>query len=157
VNPQFRMSRDTLLNSVAQTFALRSTCTRAAVGAVISREGRILSTGYNGAPKGMDHCTHECNCGKFTAVMAKGQHAYGCPTESPCVVAVHAEANAIAFAAKFGVPTDLTELHTTMAPCYVCAQLIINAGIIRVMYVRPYRDMSGVDLLHSANVEVIEA
>lgn len=155
MNPP-RMSRDTLLNNVAQTFAVRSTCTRAAVGAVLSRDGRILSTGYNGAPAGLPHCDHTCTC--VTKYKPGETHFWkDCPAQRPCVVAVHAESNAVAFAAKHGVPTDLTELHTTMAPCYVCAQLIINAGIIRVMFVRAYRDMSGVDLLKSANVEVVQA
>lgn len=169
MNPP-RMSRDILLNNVAQTFAIRGTCTRAAVGAVLSRDGRILSTGYNGAPAGLPHCSHECRCMSVTLLDENGKptsdpelqrgagHDFRCPAvDKGCKIAVHAEANAVAFAAKHGVPTDMTELHTTMAPCYVCAQLIINAGIIRVMFVRSYRDMSGVDLLKSANVEVVQA
>lgn len=101
----------------------------------MSREGRVLVTGYNGAPSKVAHCDHTNNDG-------------------PCTVAVHAEANAISFAAKHGVRLDGAELHCLLSPCLSCAQLIINAGITRVVYTSAYRDLSGVRLLVKAGVTI---
>lgn len=124
---------ETLLH-VAALYAERSTCNRLHVGAVIARSGRILATGYNGPPSGMDHCEHE-------------------EWEGPCMLAVHAESNAIAFAARHGVTTDLCELYVTHSPCHNCAKLIINAGIKAVYYSTEFRDLHGIDLLEMAGVE----
>lgn len=119
----------------AALVAERGTCNRAKVGVVIARDGRILSTGYNGAPSGMPHCHHSLN-------------------SDPCTTAVHAEANAIAFAARHGVALEGAELHTTLTPCQPCAQLIINAGIVRVISFQPYRDQSGLKLLRAAGLKL---
>lgn len=129
-----RLSRDELLVNIAQLVAKRSTCQRASVGAILAREGRIFSMGYNGAPAGLPHCDH------------------GSDNLIPCRRTVHAEANAIAFAAKNGVPTNLCDLYCTHSPCNDCAKLIINAGIARVIYVEPYRDPDPIQLLHDAGV-----
>lgn len=140
----------------AAVFAQRSTCSRASVGVVIARDGRILVTGYNGAPAGMDHCSHDCDCeGKPLSGALKYQAAWHdprCMSLQPCRIAVHAEANAIAYAAKHGVSLDGAELHTTLCPCLPCAQLIVNAGIWRVVAAQPYRDQSGLDLLKKAGI-----
>lgn len=124
---------DTLL-TVAFTVAQRSTCTRLRVGAVASLDGRILSTGYNGAPTGTPHCTH--------------------PPSEPCQRSVHAEANAVAYAARHGVSLAGAELYATDSPCYTCACLLINAGISSVVFVRRYRDDSGLRLLADVGVKV---
>ena len=129
-----RPSRSQTLLEVAAVIANRSTCTRLHVGAVVARDGRILTTGYNGPPSGMGHCEHE----EF---------------ETQCKVAVHAEKNAIAFAARYGMATDGAEMFLTDSPCYDCAQTIIQAGIVRVYYSREYRLTHGVDLLEDAGVE----
>lgn len=81
-------------------------------------------------------------------------HDENCGETTPCTVSVHAEANAIAFAAKYGVPTNNAVLYTTVAPCLPCAQLVINAGIARVVYVNEHRDNAGVMLLRAATVSV---
>jgi len=128
-----RIGRVEMLISIAGVIARRSTCSRLQVGAVLARDGRVLSTGYNGTPAGMRHCVHV-------------------DMRVPCVEAVHAEANAIAFAAKYGVMTDDTTMYITDSPCLKCAQLIINAGIKQVVYDQPYRDQSGVDLLKRAGL-----
>ena len=133
-----RISRNEMLFSMARTVANRSTCDRLHVGAVLSRDGRVISLGYNGAPAGVDHCKHP-----ETEVLGIG-----------CTLAVHAEANAIAFAAKHGVPTDQAELHVTNMPCLRCSQLIINAGITSVSYLYSYRDPSGIILLKEGGVNV---
>jgi dCMP deaminase len=123
-----------MLLDVAGTVARRSTCSHLAVGAVAARDGRILTTGYNGAPSGLPHCEHE--------------------HETPCVNTVHAEANVIAFAARYGVATDGAHLHVTHAPCRGCAGLLVNAGIAAVTYATPFRSMAGVELLDAAGVAI---
>ena len=127
-----RPSRDDVLMNIAREVARRSTCERAQVGAVLVRDSRIISTGYNGSPSGMPHCV--------------------CKALESCNRTVHAESNAIVFSARYGVSTMGTTLYTTMSPCLECAKLIINAGISRVVYDEPYRDMSGVLLLKDGGV-----
>lgn len=129
-----RPDRNVVLMQTAKAFAMRSTCSRAQVGAVFSKDGRILSTGYNGAPARMEHCQHFAN-----------------ETEG-CRVSVHAEANGIAWAARNGVSLDMSTVHTTLSPCYACCQLMINAGVAYVMYLNLYRDQSGLNLLSAAGV-----
>ena len=131
-----RMDRDELLGNIAKLVARRSTCLRLSVGTVIGREGRIISMGYNGAPAGMPHCEPE-TCG---------------PREI-CIRTIHAEANAIAFAAKIGIETDGATLYTTHSPCMDCAKLMINAGIKKVVYSACYRDMAPLELLTSLGIE----
>lgn len=129
-----RPDEDVILLDVAEVLASRGTCSRLRVGAVLSRAGRILSTGRNGAPAGLEHCTHL--------------------DDEPCQVAVHAEANAIAFAARTGGGAEGATLYLTHAPCDGCSGLLVNAGIARVVYRWPYRLTSGVDRLQAAGVEV---
>lgn len=144
-----RTSRDTVLMGTAQLFAQRATCSRAQVGAVLSREGRILVTGYNGAPAGMRHCSHWCDC-----ETTPPGHSPDCDSITPCLVSVHAEANAIAYAARYGISTQGTDLHTTVSPCLSCSQILINAGIQRVVYAAEYRNKAGITLLRQAGVYV---
>jgi dCMP deaminase len=144
---------------VAKAFALRSTCSRAQVGVVIAREGRILSTGYNGAPPGVEHCDHQCDCAAYDAVgqitgKEVDRHTFECASRQPCKKSVHAEANAIAFAARNGVAIDGAELFTTLTPCLPCAQLIASACIVRVVALDPYRDQSGWEILREAKIRV---
>jgi dCMP deaminase len=174
-----RPGRTEILMRQAEIVATRSTCTRAHVGVVIAHDGRVVSQGYNGAPAGMQHCDHTCSCGGrgpapvcsdqcryllaggwhdsfcvFEKWTNKARHVSGCPAYDPCTVAVHAEANAIAFAARHGVATNGAALYTTLWPCLTCAQLIINAGISRVYMLNEYRDDSGVALLRRSSVGV---
>lgn len=152
-----RPGRTETLMKQAQIIAERSTCSRAHVGVVIAHESRVVSQGYNGAPAGMDHCNHTCDCGfpGKDGLLFKDKHLSNCATYSGCQIAIHAEANAIAFAAKHGVSTNGASLYTTMAPCLSCSQLIINAGILRVYMLSEYRDDSGVHLLKRAGIGVI--
>lgn len=136
-----RPSRDELGIRLATVYAARGTCLRAQVGAVISRDGRVISAGYVGAPSGQAHCLDiGCDIG----------------THGGCTRTVHAEANAIGYAARAGSSTDGATLYTTHGPCVDCAKLIINAGISRVVYDNPYRDASGVLLLLASGVETVE-
>lgn len=130
-----------MLIDIAFTVAKRGTCERAKVGAVIARGGRVISTGYVGAPAGAEHCTSiGCRLGNHNG----------------CVRTVHAEANAIAYAAREGTATESAELFCTHSPCEPCAKLIISAGIRRVVYAARYRDEAGIDLLRSVGIEVVE-
>jgi len=136
-----RISRVEMLMRTAAVISMRGTCERASVGAVIAREGRIISTGYVGAPSGLPHCT--------TIGCKIGPHG-------GCTRTVHAEANAIAFAARAGASTEECELYCTHAPCSECAKLIINAGIATVFFEQYYRDLDGLVLLDDAGISYHE-
>ncbi len=136
-----RIDRVEMFIAVAQQFARRSTCPRKSVGAVFVRNNRIIAHGYNGAPPGMPHCTDVgCEIGP----------------NGGCVRALHAELNALSYAAREGVRTADAEAYLTLAPCLSCAQLMITAGITRVIYLEEYRDRAGIELLQRAFVEVID-
>lgn len=142
---------------VAEVFATRSTCSRAHVGVVIAREGRILTTGYNGAPAGMAHCdhSHEYNIEYDEATRLQLYGTMGQPQNRGCQVAVHAEANAIAYAARYGISLEGAELYSTFMPCLACAQLVINAGIQQIFVKHLYRDRAGMQLLEAARIDII--
>lgn len=124
---------------VARTVATRATCPRASVGAVLVRDHRILTTGYNGAPSRVAHCT-EVGCEMI------GDH---------CVRAVHAEANAIVQGALHGVSLDGSSAYTTHQPCVHCAKLMISAGVRRIVYATPYPDPFAQRLLGEAGVALV--
>mgnify|MGYP002397424667 CR=1 FL=1 len=132
-----RPSRDEQLMMNALVAAMRSTCGRRQVGAVASLNGRPLSSGYAGPPSGADHCTPEC----------VELHKQGCRRT------IHAEQNAIAWAARHGVALHGAELHVTLSPCWECAGLIINSGIMRVAYLEQYRNPEGIYRLHDAGIQ----
>lgn len=131
-----RATEDAVLLGCAEQIARRSTCSRLAVGAVLAREGRILSTGYNGAPVGMPHCSHEND------------------PSAPCTQAVHAETNAVAYAARHRGGADGAVLYLTHAPCLACSGLLINAGIARVVYARAYRSVLGLERLNRSGIGI---
>lgn len=134
-----RISRDNLYLSIATLIAQRGTCDRAQVGAVITRSNRIVATGYNGP------LPYEQDCGPGICDLTKG-----------CSRAVHAEANAISFAARNGVALEDTILYCTFSPCIKCCELIIQSGIKRVVYSTEYRITDGIDLLKKSNIEVCQ-
>lgn len=153
-----RPDHHTVLMDYARNASRRSTCSRLHVGAVLTADTRLISTGYNGAPSGMPHCDHTCDCrfkglGFDESTLLPSSHDSGCPA-GPCEISVHAEANAIAFAARYGVRTDKTALYVTHEPCLTCAKLIVNAGIKDVIYDQPYRNHDGVILLFDAGIRV---
>jgi len=126
-----RPSWDEYFLEVANAIAKRATCDRGRSGCVIARNKQLLVTGYVGAPAGMAHCDdvgHE---------MKKMLHEDGTVTEH-CVRTVHAEQNALCQAARLGVAIDGATLYCRMTPCRVCAMLIINCGIVRVVCERKY-------------------
>ncbi|WP_373500646.1 cytidine/deoxycytidylate deaminase family protein [Desulfococcus sp.] len=110
----------------------RSTCMRRAVGAVIVKDKRILSTGYNGAPSGITHC-RETGCLRERLKVPSGERHELCR-------GIHAEQNAIIQAAYHGVSIRDATLFCTHMPCSICAKMIINAGITRIYYLSGYAD-----------------
>lgn len=136
-----RIDRDTMLMEMARTVARRSDCQRApdGVGAVLALNGRVISTGYAGAPSGAPGC---------------GQDGSGCDPSQPCTRTIHAEVNAIVFAARHGIAVEGATLYCTLAPCQDCAKLIINSGVKQVVYAKLYRSVAGIELLQRHNILV---
>lgn len=149
-----RPTVDAALMAIASVWEDRSTCSRNHVGAVIAKGGRLIGSGYNGAPAGMAHCEHETVQTHFNPTFGTMP---GSPVDRGCQVSVHAEANAISYCARFGIATAEATLYTTLSPCYACSQLIISAGLARVVYGRNYRDPEGTRLLVMAGIVVEKA
>ena len=133
---------------IALLVAKRSTCLRRAVGALIIKDKRILSTGYNGAPSGIRHCG-EVGCLRETMQIESGQRHELCR-------GIHAEQNAIIQAAYHGVPIKGASLYCTNLPCVICTKMIINAGIKTIYYQEGYADTLSNDMLLEAGIEVIQ-
>lgn len=134
-----RISRDQALMEYAWTTAKRATCLRRKIGAIITRDGRPIVAGYNGVPSGLPHCSPET-----------------CSPEHPCLATVHAEANCIAFAARYGLPVEGTTMISTVSPCNDCAKLLINAGIDTFIFDSLYRDEQPLELLYRAGIVVAQ-
>lgn len=130
-----RISRSELFMEVAHLLRQRSTCSRGKVGAVLTRDNRIIATGYNGAAPGEPHCL-DLGCD-----VHENMHEAGCQRT------VHAEANVIAYAARHGQSCEGATLYCTHGACLKCAQLILSAGIANVVYGTPYRLPEGLELL----------
>lgn len=130
---------------MAKLVSTRSTCIRRHVGAVIVKDKRVLSTGYNGAPKGSKHC-EELGCIRVELNVPSG-------TRHELCRGVHAEQNAVIQAAYFGVSVKDSTIYTTTFPCSMCAKLLINAGIKEIVYYDGYPDDLSKELL--AETEII--
>ena len=135
-----RASWDEYFMAIARQVATRSTCDRKHVGAVIVRDRTILSTGYNGSIRGLAHCDEEGH-------MMEDGH---------CVRTVHAEANAIAQAARNGVRIDGADIYVTASPCWNCFKLIVNAGIGRICFGEFYRDERIHEYSVQAGIELVD-
>jgi dCMP deaminase len=121
-----RINIDDYFMEIAEVVAKRSTCIRDQVGAVLVKDKYIISTGYNGAPRGMEHCL-DIGCLRMKNNIPHGKEYENCRS-------VHAEQNTIIQAATHGVDTTGATLYTMRLPCYICAKMIVNAGIRRVVY-----------------------
>ncbi|MBQ9689822.1 MAG: cytidine/deoxycytidylate deaminase family protein [Candidatus Methanomethylophilaceae archaeon] len=143
-----RPSNDEYFMEMAQLVSSRSTCLRRKVGAVIVKEKRVLSTGYNGSPKGTKHC-EELGCIRVKLNVPSG-------TRHELCRGVHAEQNAVTQAAYFGVSVDGATIYTTTYPCSMCAKILINAGIKEIIYSEGYADDLSKDLLEEAGIEIRE-
>ena len=133
---------------IARLVSQRSTCIRRKVGAVIVRDKHILTTGYNGAPKGLPHCT-EVGCLREELGIPSGERVEICR-------GIHAEQNALIQAARFGISLEGGMLYCTTQPCVTCSKLLINAGITKILYVEAYADKLGEGMLQEAGVELIQ-
>jgi len=138
--PRPRATWDEYFMAIARQVASRSTCDRKHVGAVVVKDRMILTTGYNGSIRGAPHCDDAGH------LMEDGH----------CVRTVHAEANAIAQAARNGVRIEGSGIYVTASPCFSCFKLIANAGIERIVFGEFYRDQRifsfseqlGIELVH---------
>ena len=146
-NSDERPSWDDYFLEIAAVVAKRSTCLRRHVGAVIVRDRQIISTGYNGAPSGIRHCS-EVGCLRERLHVPSGERHELCR-------GLHAEQNAIIQAALHGVSTKGGTLYCTNHPCSICAKMLINAGIIRIVVNGDYHDQLSEEMLSEAKIEVI--
>lgn len=143
-----RPSWDEYFMEITHVVKKRSTCLSRQVGAVIVKDKRIITTGYNGAASGMTHCL-ETGCIRKEMNIPSGQRHELCK-------AIHAEQNAIIQAAKLGLSIEGATLYCTTAPCAICAKMIINSGITKVIYDSEYPDELAMEYFKEAGVEVIQ-
>ncbi|WP_341875808.1 cytidine/deoxycytidylate deaminase family protein [Defluviitalea saccharophila] len=141
-----RPSWDEYFMGIVDLVKDRSTCLRRQVGALIVKDKRILSTGYNGAPTGCSHCA-EVGCLREKLQIPSGQRHELCR-------ALHAEQNAIVQAAMHGVSVAGGTLYVTHQPCVMCAKMAINAGIKRIVFKGAYPDELSIELLKEAGIEM---
>jgi dCMP deaminase len=141
-----RPSWDGYFITIANMVRTRSTCLRRQVGAIIVKDKRILTTGYNGAPRGMKHCS-EIGCIREAADVPAGERHELCR-------GIHAEQNAIVQAAAFGVSIQGATLYCTHFPCVLCAKMLINAGVERLVIEEAYPDRLSRQMLREAGIEV---
>lgn len=137
-----RPSFDEYFLSIADTVSTRSTCKRRNVGCVITKDNRIIATGYNGAPEGFEHCDF--------CIKQKNNLPHGSSHE--LCRAVHAEQNAITQCAKLGIPTEGTTVYITHQPCSICSRLIASSGVNRVVYKNDYPDDISLKILDEAGI-----
>ncbi|MCL4394243.1 MAG: cytidine/deoxycytidylate deaminase family protein [Chloroflexi bacterium] len=143
-----RPSWDSYFMQIALDVATRSTCLRRQVGAVIVKDKRILTTGYNGAPRGLAHCL-EIGCMRERLAIPSGERTELCR-------GLHAEQNAIIQAALYGVPIAGADIYSTHQPCVLCAKMIVNADIRRIVYRGSYPDEIARAMLAEAGTELVQ-
>jgi len=131
---------------MAQLVATRTTCIRRGVGAVIVKEKRVLATGYNGVPKGIEHCLTR-GCLREKLGIPSGQRQEICR-------GLHAEQNAFIQAARFGISIKDSVLYCTHQPCVVCAKMLINAGITEVIIGGDYPDDLALEMMKEAKIKI---
>ncbi len=141
-----RPTWDQYFMSIADLAATRSTCLRRQVGAVIVRDKRMLATGYNGAPKGLQHCL-EIGCLREKLAIPSGERHELCR-------AIHAEQNAVVQAATSGVDISGATIYTTTFPCSLCSKIIINAGLVRIVCRDGYPDDLSRQLLGESGIRI---
>ena len=142
-----RPSWNQYFSSITRMVATRSTCLRRHVGAILVKEKRILSTGYNGAPAGLKHCI-EVGCLREEAGIPSG-------TRHELCRALHAEQNAIVQAAYHGISIAGSTLYCTNKPCAICSKMLINAGIQKIFYDEGYDDDLADAILDEAGIEIV--
>lgn len=141
-----RPSWDEYFLEILQVVKKRSTCLRRQVGAIIVQDKRITATGYNGAPTGVAHCG-EVGCLREQMGIPSGERHELCR-------GIHAEQNAIIQSAVHGVGIKDATIYITHSPCILCAKMLINAGIKRIVYTGEYPDTLSMELLKEAKIQV---
>lgn len=131
---------------IAHLVATRATCPRRQVGAIIVRDKRILATGYNGAPRGLAHCPPGG---------PENDWPNGCMRAGHCIRSLHAEQNALLQAAALGIACEGASMYVTCQPCNTCAKMLINAGIVRVIFEGDYPDEFALELFSDAKIELL--
>ena len=143
-----RPSWDEYFMEFAVLTAKRSTCLRRQVGAVIVQDKHVIATGYNGAPKGLEHCKERGGCLREQLGVPSGEKHELCR-------ALHAEQNAIIQAATLGHSIEGASIYITHQPCVICAKMIINAGIERIVVKEGYPDELSVQILKEAGLKIV--
>ncbi|MCL2437157.1 MAG: cytidine/deoxycytidylate deaminase family protein [Clostridiales bacterium] len=139
---------DEYFMEMAALTAQRSTCLRRHVGAIIVKDKHIVATGYNGAPKGIKHCSERDGCIRQKMNVPSGERHELC-------MALHAEQNAIIQAATLGQSIEKATIYITHQPCVICAKMIINAQIRRIVVREGYPDQLSVDILGEAGLKIV--
>ncbi len=142
-----RPSWDDYFMEITEVVATRSTCLRRKVGAVIVRDNRILATGYNGPPRGLRHCD-ETGCLRDKMQIPSGERHELCR-------GLHGEQNAIIQAAMHGINIQGGTFYITNQPCILCAKMIINAGVTKVIYKGSYPDKLALEMFEEAGIELV--
>jgi len=141
-----RPSYDEYFMEMAHVVSKRSTCLRREVGAILVKDKHILSTGYNGAPKGLNHCS-EVGCLREKLNIPSGERHEICR-------GLHAEQNAIIQAAVFGISIKNSILYCTNTPCVVCAKMLINAGVKEIVFSGDYPDHLAKKILSESGMKI---
>ena len=147
-NNMTRPDWDSYFMKMAELVSTRSTCMRRQVGAVIVQDKHIVATGYNGAPRGIMHCDERGECLRQKLGVPSGERHELC-------MALHAEQNAIIQAATSGQTIEGATIYITHQPCIICAKMIINSGIRRIVVKEGYPDQLSVDMLAEAGLKIV--
>ena len=141
-----RMDFDTYFMEMAHLASKRSTCIRRKVGAVLVKDNHVIATGYNGASSGATHCSQK-NCLREQLKIPSGERHEICR-------AVHAEQNAIVQAARYGIASEGSTIYVTVTPCFICAKILINAGVKEIVIDGDYPDSFTMDLLKEVGIKI---
>ena len=139
-----RPSWDEYFMAIAEQVSGRSTCIRRHTGAVLVKDKRILSTGYNGVPSGLAHCD--------VVGCLRDQRNIPSGTQHELCRGIHAEQNAVVQAARHGIAIDGATVYCTHQPCVLCAKILLNAGVVDIVYLDAYPDPLSEELLAEAGV-----
>jgi len=143
-----RPNWDEYFMQMAELAATRSTCLRRQVGAAIIKHKHVVATGYNGAPRGIVHCEERGGCLREKLNVPSGERHELC-------MGLHAEQNAIIQAATLGQSIEGGTIYVTHQPCVICAKMIINSGIRRIVVKAGYPDQLAVDILAEAGLKIV--
>ncbi len=142
-----RPAWDSYFMKIAEDVSTRSTCIRRQVGAVIVKDKRMLTTGYNGVPTGITHCTEQ-TCLRTKYNVPSGERHELCR-------GLHAEQNAIIQAALHGVSVKGAKIYVTHKPCSICTKMLINSGIDTFIFRSPYKDPLADEMVAEAGIKII--